>query len=166
MRRFTTSHKLAPSLKWDGPLPACRVGRSFPSLVLTPSRLYTSLPAFHCWRRLPARRSRSTHPPIMARSASALHQQVRINPRPFLWGPTRTRCTQYDPRTASIFTRLELFPRTVARPKALHWNIELRPLGLLCAAGGLLPSALCFACAPLAFFFSPHLSSIAGIDKM
>ena len=100
---------------------------------------------------LAARPSRSTRSSVMA-VASALHSTGSYaNPRPSSgWGPIRsTRCTQYDPRTATIFTRLELFPRTVARPKALRWEIEMRLRPCLRAADGLLPSALCFACAPL-----------------
>ena len=89
----------------------------------------------------------------MARSASALHQQVRINPRPFLWGPTRTRCTQYDLRTATIFTRFEHFPRTVA---ARRRGAGSAGLCLLCG------DVLFFARAPLAFcsFLHPCLVAI------
>ena len=90
------------------------VGRC-PHFVLTPPRLYTSLPAFRCWRRLhvPARPSRSTRPSrSMAVCYCAPTNRFVYQPSTLLWGPTRTRCTQYDPRTATIFTRLEHFSRT------------------------------------------------------
>ncbi len=74
-------------------------------------------------------------------------------PSTLLWGPTRTRCTQYDLRTATIFTRFEHFPRTVAARRRGAGSA-----GLLChLCGDVLSRAL--RC--LLLFFSPPLSSMS-----
>ena len=138
--------------------PASSLGRSSLSLRPNPTSSLTSLPISDCWRRLPARPSRSTRVFLHGRPAPRVYtSNLRFVST---LDPSSGGQPAFGARNTTLVLRQYL--------PALNFSLELslgprRCTGILSCvhwacyapAGGLLPSALCFA-APRLLFSSLH----------